>query len=171
MRNLILSFIFLGLAGYGAKIAYDRFVYNEGNFFEKTYTYPDTITVKNEEGSKIRITLLGRSRKYVKFEKKSGREFVYPISSLSEQSQAVIMKYPESGVGDVSFYLSSGDMELKDVYITQLEEEIRKIEDKKNRLKAKASGTQSRTELRTIEREIEALDEEIAELRDAIASR
>ena len=171
MRNLILSMIFLGLAGYGAKVVYDRFVYNEGNLFERTYVYPATITVENKEGSKIQITLLGRSQKYVKFKKESGREFVYSISSLNEKSQAIIMKYPENGVGDVSSYLSSGDMKLEDVYVTQLEEEIRKMDDEKSRLMAKAKGTKSKTELRTIERKIEDLDREITELRDTIANR
>ena len=171
MRTLILSLIFLGLAGYGAKIAYDRFVDSESGFFEKTYAYPDTIMIQNREGSKLRITLLGRSSKYVKFKKKDGREFVYLISSLSDQSQATIMKYPDSGVGDVSLHLSSGDVQLQDVHLTQLEEEVRRMEEEIRRLEAMASATQSKTELRTIERRIEALRKEIAEVEDTISTR
>ena len=171
MRNLILSLIFLGLAGYGVKIVYDRFSDSEANFFEKTYAYPDTITVQNKEGSKIKITLLGRSSKYVRFKKKDDREFVYSISSLSEKTQAIIMKYPENGVGDLSSYLSSGDMQLEDVYVTQLEEEIRRMEEEIRRLEAMASSTQSKTELRTIERKIEVLEKEIAEARYKISTR
>ena len=171
MRNLILSLIFFGIAGYAAKVAYDEFVYGEGNFFEKTYSYPDKITVENKEGSKIQVTLLGRNSSYVKFQKEGIREFVYPISSLSEKSQVMVMKYPESGIGDVSSYLSSGEMELKDVYVIQLEEEVRKMEAELKNLEARANATQSKTELRTIERKMEALTKEIAEMRYKIASQ
>ena len=171
MRNLILALIFLGIAGYAAKVAFEKFAYGEGNFFEKTYAYPDRITVENKDGSKIQITLLGRSSSYIKFEKKGGRKFVYPISALSKKSQAMVMKYPENGIGDVSSYLSSGEIELKDVYVTQLEEEIRRMEAELENLEARANATQSKTELRTIERKMEALTKEIAEVRYKIANR
>ena len=171
MRNLILALIFLGIAGYAAKVAFEKFAYGEGNFFEKPYAYPDRITVENKDGSKIQITLLGRSSSYIKFEKKGGRKFVYPISALSKKSQAMVMKYPENGIGDVSSYLSSGEIELKDVYVTQLEEEIRRMEAELENLEARANATQSKTELRTIERKMEALTKEIAEVRYKIANR
>ena len=171
MRNLILSIVFLSLAGYAAKVAYDKFTYDKSYFFKKTYSYPDNMMVVNKEGSEIQITLLGRNSIHIKFKKKGDREFVYPIISLSKESQVMVMKYPESGIGDVSLYLSSGDVELKDVYIMQLEEEIRKIETEINNLNAKASATQSKTELRTIERKIEVLNKEISEIRYKIANR
>ena len=171
MRNIILSLIFIGFAGYAAKILYDNFNYSENGFLEKTYAYPDKITVINKEGSKIQITLLGRNSRYLKFQKKESNTFVYPINSLSEKSQALVMKYPESGIDDVSSYLSSSDIELKDAYIIQLEEEIRKLNKEIESLEARANAATSKTERRTIERKIEALIKEVSELESKIAKR
>lgn len=171
MQNLILFLIFLGLAGYAAKVSYDKFSYDGGNVFEKNYAYPDKITVENKEGFKIQIILLGRNSSYLEFKKKDGSKFVYAISSLNEESQALVMKYPESKISDMSSYLSSGNVELKDVYMTQTEEEIRRIEAEIKRLNDKANATQSTTELRTIERRIEALIREISELRSKMADQ
>ena len=174
MRNLLLALIFLGAVGYMGVILYERVASSE--FFSegllgKTFSYPDTIKVENKDGSTIQITLIGRSLTHIQFSREDGRKFVYPIDSLSEKSQALVMKYPNNGIQDISSYLASGDMELKDVYVQQLEEEIRKINEKIERLSRKAASTQSQVEKRTIEREIEDLREEIAEIEDEIAER
>lgn len=171
MRNIILALLLLGITVYAVKTFYNNPEYIEGMFVEKEYAYPDEITIKNENGSEIQITLLGRNSNYLKFNRKDGQRFVYPINSLSEKSQTLVMKYPDSGIGDVSSYLSSGDMELKDAYIVQLEDEIRKIRAKKALLETKAEATTSQTELRTLEREISRMDYEITELENKIASR
>lgn len=171
MRNIILTLIFLGLSVYAVKTFYSNSEYIEGMFIEKKYAYPDEITIKNKNGSEIQITLLGRNSSYLKFNRKDGQSFVYPINSLSETSQTLVMKYPDNGIGDVSSYLSSGDMKLEDAYIAQLEDEIRKIRANKVRLEAKAEATVSQAELRTLEREISLMDHEIAELKNKIASR
>ncbi len=171
MRNLILSLIFLGIAGYAAKILYEKFEYSDSGFLEKTYSYPDEIVIVNQNGSEIQITLLGRNSNYLEFTNKNGQKFVYPIRSLSEQSQALIIKYPNNGIENISAYLSSGSIEINDAYIIQLEDEIRKIKAEIRQLEDKANATRSQTELRTIERKIDELREEIAELESKIASR
>lgn len=171
MRNLILSLVFLGIAGYGAKTIYDNFEFSEFSFLEGTYSYPDKITIENQNGSEIQITLLGRNLTYIEFTQKNGRKFVYPIRSLSEKSKALVMKYPNNGIEDASAYLSSGDMEMNDVYIIQLESEIRGIRAEIGRLNNKAGASRSQIDSRTIERKIDELHEEIAELENKIASR
>ena len=67
MRNLILSLIFFGIAGYAVKILYEEFEYGDSGLIEKTYSYPDKITIENQNGSKIQITLLGRNSNYLEF--------------------------------------------------------------------------------------------------------
>jgi hypothetical protein len=171
MRNLVISLIFLGIAGYAAKILYEKFEHSNSGLMEKTYSYPDEIAIENQNGSEIQITLLGRNSNYLELANKDGKKFVYPIRSLSEQSQALIIKYPNNGIEDISAYLSSGSVEINDVYIIQLEDEIRKIKAEIKRLEDKANATRSQTELRTIERKIDELREEIAELENKIASR
>ena len=169
MRNLILFLIFLGIAGYAAKILYEKFEYS--SLVEKTYAYPDEIKIENQNGSKIQVTLLGRNSNYLEFKQKDGQKFIYPIRSLSEKSQILVMKYPNNGIEDMTSYLSSGNIEMNDVYIIQLEDEIHKIEAEIERLESKANATRSQTELRTIGRKIDELREEIAELKEKIARR
>jgi peptidoglycan hydrolase CwlO-like protein len=171
MRNLILFLIFLGVAGYSAKFLFSSFGYSNGSLQLKSYSYPDKIVIENKEGSEIQITLLGRSSMYLEFNQQDGRKFIYPIRSLSEKSQELVMKYPENGIKDASAQLSNGGIEMNDVYIIQMEAEISKIEAEIARLKMKASATGSKTEARTLEREIDELREEIADLKDKIARR
>jgi peptidoglycan hydrolase CwlO-like protein len=82
-----------------------------------------------------------------------------------------VMKYPNNGIEDASAYLSSGDMEMNDVYIIQLESEIRGIRAEIRLLNNKAGASRSQIDSRTIERKIDELHEEIAELENKIASR
>ena len=172
MKNLLLSLIFFIVVGYACKVAYDKFTYGGDNILKKTYSYPAKITIKNKEGLEIQITLLGRSSSYLKFKKKKGSQgYVYPISSLSEKSKVLILKYPDTGLGDISSYLSSGNMKLEDVYVVHLEEEIRRMEAEISRLALQASATQSKSEVRTIQRKIEMLEKEIAEIRHKLADR
>ena len=171
MRNLILALFFIGITVYGTKVFLDNFAYSGNGFLRKSYDYPDAIEITNQEGTEIPITLLGRSSKYLEFENKDGREFVYPIHSLSEESQRLVMKYPENGIKNVALHLSSGNMELNDVHLMQLKDQVRKIRDKIGQLSAKADITQSETEKRTYERDIERLQEEAALIEEKIFNR
>lgn len=171
MRNLIVSLIFLGIAGFAVKYIIDDYEYNNGRIQEKTYLYPDTIVIENKEGAKIEITLLARNSTHLEFKQQNGRKSIYPIRSLSQKSQTEVMKYPDTGIQDASAYLSGGGIEMNDVYIIQMEGEIRKIREEIQRLNVKAKSTTSQTELRTLERKIETLNEDIADLENKIASR
>lgn len=171
MKNLVSFLIFICIAVYTAVLVYDKFISDDSAFFEKTYTYPDQITVRNDEGSAIQITLLGRSADYIEFERKDGSQFAYPIKSLNEKSILLVMKYPETDIKNMSSHLSNGSIKLDDAYTMQLTEEIHRIEAKIERLDVKAGATQSQTELRTLERKKESLYEEIAVLKSKIAER
>lgn len=171
MRNLIIALIFLGITGYAVTIFFNNFEYTNGRLSEKIYSYPDTVVIENQEGTEIKVTLLGRNSNYLQFEQKNGRKFIYPIGSLSEKCQTLVMKYPDSGIEDVSEYLSSGNIEMNDAYIIQLETEVSKLKAEAKRLQSKADATMSQTELRTLDRKIEKLYEEITKLEDKIASR
>ena len=171
MKNLVFFLIFIFITGYAVTVALQKITSSESILFEKTYSYPDKITVKNKEGSTLRITLLGRNDSYLEFEKKDGSQFVYPISSLDKQSRELVMKYPETGIKEVSSYLSNGSIELHDAYKIQLAEQISRLEAEITRLDIQASATQSQTELRTLERKMESLEKEIAVLKGKIAAR
>ena len=171
MRNVILSLIFLGLTGYGAKIAYDKFNLNKDTLLGMSYEYPDQIKVTNAKGKAISITLLGRDEKYLKFRNDAGKEFVYSIDSLSDQSQALVMKYPESGMTGIDAHLSSGNVELNDVYVRQLKDEIEKKQKEISNLVMKSSAESSDAGRRTYERKIERIQSEIADLESKIATR
>ena len=171
MRNLILSLIFLGVAGYGVVILYNKIEFDDLGILEKSYTYPDTIRVTNQAGKEIPITLQGRSSSYLEFETTNGQKFVYPIASLSEDSQTLIMKYPDQGISDSASYLSSGGMKLDDVYLVQMEDEKRNLIAKIDELNLKASAAIGDSEQRTYERKIERLQKELADIEAKISKR
>ena len=171
MRNLIVSLIFFAVVGYSAKLFFNNFEYRNGGFEAKLHSYPDEVIIENQKGTEIQVILLGRNSTHLEFNQKDGRKFIYPISSLSNQSQVLVMQYPENGIEDASEYLSTGNIGISDVYIMQLETEMREIRTEIGRLENKATAATSQTESRTLEREINKLREDIVELEDRIAKR
>lgn len=167
MKNLVFALIIFGIVGYFAKGVFEDFFGDESDLSSEDYSYPAKIKIKNKEGSEIKITLLGRDSNYFEFSRKDGKRFVYPIDSLCEKSRELVIKYPESDISEAA----RDNMELEDVYVVQLEEEIRRIEAEIERLNAKAAAATSRTESRTYSKKVEELNQEIAEIKVKIAER
>ena len=80
MRNLIMSIVFLGIAGYLGTILYQRVASSEGpaelaiknQASDVAYSYPARVEIKSADGRVIQVTLLGRSATHIQFTREDG---------------------------------------------------------------------------------------------------
>ena len=178
MRNLLMSIIFIGIAGYIGSILYQR-MFIDGVFTapveEKStnalFAYPDSIEIERVDGRKIVVTLLGRNASHLQFNREDGQEFVYAIESLSGKSQELVRKYPSLGIKNAAKYMAQGMLGLEDLHIQQLEQVIRNIDEKLKRYSAEFEVSVSQVERRTIERKMEGLMQERIEMQRQISER
>lgn len=180
MRNLILSMIFLGIVGYlGTILLYQRVALSEGQVgqgikneaSDVVYSYPAHVKIKSADGRVIQVTLLARSATHIQFTREDGEEFVYLIDSLDANAQALVRRYPNVGIKNAATYVAQGSMSLDDVYVQELEKDIRQIDQKIENFSRELASSLSQTRRRTIQRMLEGLQAEKAELQRKILGR
>lgn len=135
-------------------------------------SFPDIITLESSDGREMEVRLLGRNSDQIQFMRLSdGEEFVHPINTLSTQSQDLVYTYRETRITGASKLFREGRVTLETAHIEQLKEAILRINEKITALKARYKVTGSKTERRTIYREIEELLKERDHLQFDLDSR
>jgi hypothetical protein len=179
MRNLIMSVIFLGIAGYFGSMLYERAILGDGQLEPAvaeagealSYSYPARVELKSADGRAMMVTLLGRSTTHIQFKREDGQEFVYQIDSLDANAQDLVLQYPNVGIKDAAAHMAKGSMEVGDLHVQQLEQNIRQIDDEIEGLSREYEGSVSKTDRRTIQRTVEGLQAEKVELQREISDR
>lgn len=176
MRNLIMSVIFLGIAGYLVSILYDRALFSEDQPEQieveaAGHGYPAAVVIKNAAGREMMVTLLGRTGMHIEFTREDGQEFVYPIDSLDSVAQALVRKYPNHGIKNAAAYMAKGALEVGDLYVQELEKRIRRIDKEIEGLTRDYASSNGNTKKRTIRREMEGLKAEKVALQGKILDR
>lgn len=138
----------------------------------KVWSYPDEITLVRHDGSELDVRLTARNGTHIQFERiVDDQSFVFEIDQLDESTQAVIRKYPDSGLRDTGALLRDGQVTLETAYLEQLREAISKIDQRINEIQTEISVSASKQEQRTLKNEANALTLERQELKQKIAAR
>ena len=93
------------------------------------------------------------------------------IDSLDVDVQALVRQYPNVGIKNAAAYLAQGSMDLVDVYVQELEKEIRQIDQKIEGLSREFAISLSQIKRRTIQRMVEGLQVEKIELQNKRSGR
>ena len=174
-----MSVIFLGLVGYLGSMLYERAI--AGDYLlgtaeaeageVRSYSYPERVELKSADGRVMMVTLLGRSTTHIQFKREDGQEFVYLMDSLDANAQDLVLQYPNVGIKDAAEHMAKGSMELGDLYVLELEKNVRQIDEEIEDLSRQYAGSASQTARRTIQRTVEGLRAEKVELQRKISER
>ena len=82
-----------------------------------------------------------------------------------------MLQYSNVGIQNAAAYMAKGSMGLGDLYVQELEKNIRQIDDKIEDLSRKYGSSASKTERRTIKRTVEGLQVEKVALQRKISER
>lgn len=173
MRNLILAFVFLGIAVYIGSTLYERGVAFEWfSIGEKEYVFPDKATLTKENGDALSVLMTARNENYIQFTRISdNRVFVYPILNLSEESIELVRKYPLTLIKDAGRFLEDGSMDLDEIYVEQLREHLITIESDIETLRNMRAQSTSVVEIRSYNNKLEQLISEKEDLTIKIGER
>jgi hypothetical protein len=174
----MISVIFLGIVGYLGTILYKKALGEDLTAEEAgeaivLNAYPGRIEIESLDGRVIEVTLLGRNQSYIQFLRDGDeQQFDYPMASLSPDSQTLVLSYPDVWINDQSTIIAEETTDsLEQIYVQNLKIEIGRIDENAELLRKRSGETQSKTDRRTIMRELQALRLQRAELTMKISER
>ena len=196
MKNLLVTILFLGIASYVGLLLYESWgkgdwltqkVSETGDDKSATNTgpmalsvedevaslsYPANVSIESLDGRKIDVILVARSASDIQFERSAdGQYFTYPLNELVDESRAMLLAYAETGLIEGVSQSTDTSVTLSDHYSAQLEERITKIEKLIQSKRLQFDATPSKTEKRTLIRQMEKLVRERADLSQKLAVR
>jgi len=179
MKNILFAVVLLCIAGYLGNTLYQK--WQSGDWFNgseedpisfKAKKYPVQMLIESQDGRQIEIRLIARNAEYIQFERElDGERFVYPIDQLVAATRRQVLAYPDTGIINAGKHVADGGLDLDEAHIEQLREEISKVDKEIHSLSVKSTTSVSKTERRTIMRQIEDLNAQRLVLENKIAAR
>jgi hypothetical protein len=189
MKNFLFALFFMGIAVYLSFELYERVqkqnekeagaatsseVVRARNVSEQSnrLRFPDEIQIARQDGHRLDIRLQARDATHIQFERLSdGLSFTFEIDKLDEASKKRVLKYPNSGLQNLSDLAATGELTLEQAYLEQLQVAIDRINQKMHVIQSKYKATESKVERLTLDREYQALLEERKIAETKIAER